>query len=215
VVTALLVFLITYLFVGLTQVPRIPISRPAGALVGSVLMVVTGVLTLDQAFAAVDMHTLLLLLGMMIITVYLRRAGFFELMAERILSLARTPVQLLLLVSLASAFLSALFVNDTICLLFTPVLLEVTAQAGVNPVPYLLALATSSNIGSVMTVTGNPQNMLIGIASGIPYLAFLRSLAPVALIGMTASIGVIRLLYRGEITKQPFPRPARARIAPS
>ncbi|MDH4163708.1 MAG: SLC13 family permease [Nitrospirota bacterium] len=211
-ITALIVFLITYVFVGLTQVPRIPINRPAGALVGAVLMVVTGVLTLDQAFSAIDMHTLLLLLGMMIITVYLRTAGFFELMAERILSVARTPQQLLVLVSLASALLSALFVNDTICLLFTPILLEVTIQAGVNPLPYLLALATASNIGSVMTITGNPQNMLIGIASGIPYLSFLQALAPVAAIGIAVSIAVIRLVYRREITSQPFSR--RAQVSP-
>ena len=211
-IAALLVFLITYVFVGLTQVPRVPINRPAGALVGAVLMVVTGVLTLEQAFSAIDMHTLLLLLGMMIITVYLRRAGFFELMAERILSLARTPVQLLVLVSLASAVLSALFVNDTICLLFTPILLEVTAQAGVNPVPYLLALAMSSNIGSVMTATGNPQNMLIGIASGIPYLTFLRALAPVAILGILVSMAVIRWLYRREITARPFSRKPQVNI---
>jgi Na+/H+ antiporter NhaD/arsenite permease-like protein len=208
---AFLIFLVTYVFVGLTQVPRISINRPAGALVGSVLMVVAGVLTLDQAFGAIDMHTLLLLLGMMIITVYLRRAGFFELMAERMLAFARTPAQLLVLVSLASALLSALFVNDTVCLLVTPVLLEVAAQTGVNPVPYLLALAMSSNIGSVMTVTGNPQNMLIGIASGIPYLTFLGSLAPVAVIGIAVSIGVIRLLYRAEITRLPFSPRARQR----
>ncbi len=207
--TALAVFLITYVFVGLTQVPRIPINRPAGALVGAVLMVVTGVLTLDQAFSAVDMHTLLLLLGMMIITVYLRTAGFFELTASGILAVARTPVQLLALVAVSGALLSALFVNDTICLLFTPILLAVTVQLGVNPVPYLLALATASNIGSVMTVTGNPQNMLIGIASGIPYLSFLSALAPVALLGTAVSIGVIWLLYRREITTAPFDRKAQ------
>ena len=113
-------------------------------------MVVTGVLTLDQAFAAIDMHILLLLLGMMIITVYLRTAGFFELMADKILSLSATPLQLLIFVILSSGLLSALFVNDTICLLYTPIILEITAQLGVNSMPYLIALATSSNIGSVM-----------------------------------------------------------------
>src|SRR6266508_3474313 len=82
-ITALIIFIITYLFIGLRQIPRLHIDRPAGALVGAVLMVVLGVLTLDQAFSAIDMHTLLLLLGMMIITVYLRTAGFFELMADK------------------------------------------------------------------------------------------------------------------------------------
>jgi Na+/H+ antiporter NhaD/arsenite permease-like protein/uncharacterized membrane protein (UPF0127 family) len=204
VITALVIFIITYVFIGLRQIPRVHIDRPAGALVGAVLMVVFGVLTLEQAFAAVDMHTLLLLLGMMIITVYLRAAGFFELMADRILSLSKTPFQLLIFVTLSSGILSALFVNDTICLLYTPIVLAVTAQLGVNPMPYLLALAAASNIGSVMTVTGNPQNMLIGIYSGIPYLSFLGSLFPVALIGFAVSVAVIRFRYRDEMKKECF-----------
>lgn len=206
VITALVIFLITYLFIGLRQIPRMHIDRPAGALVGAVLMIVTGVLTLDQAFAAIDLHTLLLLLGMMIITVYLRIAGFFELMADRILSLSKTPFQLLVFVTISSGVLSALFVNDTICLLYTPIILAMTAQLAVNPVPYLLALAMASNIGGAMTVTGNPQNMLIGIYSGIPYLSFLGALFPVTIIGFGVSIMVIRLAYRRVMTDEPFGR---------
>jgi Na+/H+ antiporter NhaD/arsenite permease-like protein len=133
VITALIIFIITYIFIGLRQIPRVHIDRPAGALVGAVLMIAFGVLTLDQAFAAIDMHTLLLLLGMMIITVYLRAAGFFELMADKILSLSKTPLQLLIFVTVSSGLLSALLVNDTICLLYTPIILEVTIQLGVNP----------------------------------------------------------------------------------
>ena len=119
----------------------------------------------------------------MIVTVYLRTAGFFELMADKILSRSRTPLQLLIFIALSAGLLSALFVNDTICLLYTPIVLAITVQLGVNPMPYLLALATASNIGSVMTVTGNPQNMLIGIYSKIPYLTFLGALFPVAIAG--------------------------------
>ncbi len=206
VVTALIVFIITYIFIGLRQIPRIHIDRPAGALVGAVLMIVTGVLTLDQAFAAIDMHTLLLLLGMMIVTVYLRTAGFFELTADWILSLSRTPLQLLVFIALSSGLLSALFVNDTICLLYTPIILDVAVRLGVNPMPYLLALATSSNIGSVMTVTGNPQNMLIGIYSKIPYLSFLGRLFPVALIGLVVCVSIIWFVYRKEMRADAFSR---------
>ena len=204
-VTAFIIFIITYLFIGLRQIPRLQIDRPAGALVGAVLMVVLGVLTLDQAFSAIDMHTLLLLLGMMIITVYLRTAGFFELMADKMLSFSKTPLQLLILVVISSGLLSALFVNDTICLLYTPIILEVTIQLGVNPLPYLLALATSSNIGSVMTVTGNPQNMLIGISSKIPYLSFLGALFPIAIAGLAVSVAVIWLVYGKEMKAGAFP----------
>ena len=208
-ITALIIFIITYLFIGLRQIPRLHIDRPAGALVGAVLMIVFGVLTLDQAFSAIDMHTLLLLLGMMIITVYLRTAGFFELMADKMLSLAKTPLQLLILVVMSSGLLSALFVNDTICLLYTPIILEVTVQLGVNPMPYLLALATSSNIGSVMTVTGNPQNMLIGIYSKISYLSFLGALFPIALAGLAVSVAVIWLVYRKEMRATAFRVPTQ------
>ena len=203
-ITAFIIFVITYFFIGIRQIPRVKINRPAGALIGAVLMVVFGVLTLDQAFEAIDMHTLLLLLGMMIITVYLRDAGFFELMADKILSFSKTPLQLLILVVMSSGLLSALFVNDTICLLYTPIILEVTVQLRVNPVPYLLALATSSNIGSVMTVTGNPQNMLIGIYSKIHYLSFLGALFPVALAGLVVCVAVIWLLYRKEFSANAF-----------
>jgi len=202
--TALVIFLITYVFIGLRQIPRVHIDRPAGALVGAVLMIVFGVITLDQAFAAVDMHTLLLLLGMMIITVYLRLAGFFELMADKILSLSRTPLQLLLFVTFSSGLLSALFVNDTICLLYTPIILDVTLQLSVKPLPYLLALAMSSNIGSVMTVTGNPQNMLIGIYSKIPYLSFLGALFPIALAGLGVCAAIIWFVYKKEMKPDAF-----------
>src|SRR5512146_3216979 len=99
--TALAIFIITYIFIGLRQIPRLHIDRTAGALIGAVLMIVFGVLSLDEAFRAVDMNTLLLLLGMMIITVYLRTAGFFELMADRILSVSKTPFQLLIFITLS------------------------------------------------------------------------------------------------------------------
>jgi Na+/H+ antiporter NhaD/arsenite permease-like protein/uncharacterized membrane protein (UPF0127 family) len=214
VLTALVIFIITYVFIGLRQIPQVHIDRPSGALVGAVLMVVFGVLTLDQAFSAVDLHTLLLLLGMMIVTVYLRVAGFFELMADKILSRSRTPLQLLVFITLSAGLLSALFVNDTICLLYTPIVLAMTVQLGVNPMPYLLALATASNIGSVMTVTGNPQNMLIGIYSKVPYLTFLGALFPVAVAGLAISVAVIRLLYRKELRHDAFSlRPAMPEYA--
>ena len=203
-ITALIIFIITYILIGLRQIPHLHIDRPAGALVGAVLMVALGVLSLGQAFSAIDMHTLLLLLGMMIITVYLRIAGFFELMADKILSLSKTPLQLLIFVTLSSGLLSALFVNDTICLLYTPIILAMTGQLKINPMPYLLALATSSNIGSVMTVTGNPQNMLIGIYSKVSYLSFLGALAPVATLGFVVSVLVILYVYRKEMQTSAF-----------
>jgi Na+/H+ antiporter NhaD/arsenite permease-like protein len=201
---ALIIFLITYLIISIRRLPFVKIDRPAGALIGAVSMVIFGVLSIEEAYAAVDFNTIALLLGMMVIIAYLRLSGFFELAATRILNIARTPRQLLTLVVLTSGVLSALFVNDTICLIFTPILLAVIQALRLNPMPYLIALATSSNIGSVMTITGNPQNMYIGVQSSIPFVSFFLHLFPVTLVGFALNVLVVGLIYRRDINDAPF-----------
>ncbi|MDN3512740.1 MAG: SLC13 family permease, partial [Candidatus Jettenia sp.] len=95
--------------------------------------------------------------------------------------------------------LSALFVNDTICLMFTPLLVLALHQIRLNPIPYLIALATSSNIGSVVTLTGNPQNMLIGVFSHIPYGEFTLHLLPIGIVSLIANILIIYVVFRKDI----------------
>jgi Na+/H+ antiporter NhaD/arsenite permease-like protein len=104
---------------------------------------------------------------------------------------------------LVSGFFSAFFVNDTMCLVLTPLVLDIVLRLKRNPVPYLLAVAMASNIGSVATITGNPQNMMIGTFSQIPYRTFLVRLAPVALVGLALTVLVIFLLYRREFIHGP------------
>lgn len=191
--------------VALGRVPRLRMNRAAIALVGATLLLLIGALTLDEAFAALDLNTLTLLFAMMVVNVNLRRAGFFGLVSRRVLQWAQTPRQLLALLILSSALLSALFVNDTIVLMFTPLVVEMTLALQRNPMPYLAALATASNIGSVATITGNPQNMLIGTASGIDYLTFSRFLTPVALVGLAAGWVVIVVVYKDEFTGERLP----------
>jgi Na+/H+ antiporter NhaD/arsenite permease-like protein len=108
----------------------------------------------------------------------------------------RTPVGLLTAIIAASGVLSALFVNDVVCLVLTPLVLQVTRQLRLPPMPYLIALATSANVGSVATLTGNPQNMLVGSFSGIAYRSFLVRQAPVALVGLALVLLVVWLVYR-------------------
>jgi Na+/H+ antiporter NhaD/arsenite permease-like protein len=199
VITALIILIFTYLFIALQKIPRIPIDMIAASLIGATLMILTGTLPLSAVPKALDWNTLFLLLGMMVVIVHLELAGFFGWVAVRIVAAVRTPLQLLSLLVFTSGILSAFFVNDTICLLFTPILLQTIKPLGLRPAPYLIALATSSNIGSVMSVTGNPQNVYIGIHSGTPYLSFLAALAPVSLIGMILNIAVVALIYRKEI----------------
>ena len=199
---AAIIFVLTYLLITVQKIPGIKLDRPAGVSIGAILMVLAGVLTLDEAYAFIDLDTLAFLLGMMILIAYLGLSGFFELVASWIVRGSGNTSRMLLLVVFSSGILSALFVNDTICLLFTPIILAATKTVGVNPVPFLIAVATASNIGSVATVTGNPQNMFIGIRSGIPFLTFLAKMLPISLIGLFLNYALIKLFYRKEINRK-------------
>jgi Na+/H+ antiporter NhaD/arsenite permease-like protein len=184
--------------------PGLRLDRTGAAVVGAAFMVAFHVVTPEEAYRLVDMGTLVLLFGMMVLVGHLRLAGFFRWAGIEVARRARTPRQLLGgLVALAGV-LSALFVNDTVCLALTPLVLEVTAAVGVRATPYLIALATASNIGSVATLTGNPQNMLIGVASRIPYADFFMALAPVAALGLLLDFVVVAAVYHRDMAT-PFP----------
>src|SRR5579859_4580737 len=149
---AIAIFCVTYLLISGRRLNFLPLNRPAAALLGTVLMVALGVMTPAQAYRAVDYDTLVLLLGMMIISAYLYLAGFFDWAADWILYRARTPQGLLLSLILTSGVLSALLVNDSVCLMLTPLVVTVVARGQLPLVPYLLGLAMSSNLGSVATL---------------------------------------------------------------
>jgi Na+/H+ antiporter NhaD/arsenite permease-like protein len=153
------------------------------AIIGAVLMVAFGVVKPADALRHIDFSTVVLLFSMMVVVAYLHRAGFFDWVTEIVVQRFR-PVHLLPTVIFLSGILSAFFVNDIICLVMVPFALAASRRMGLKPVPYLLAVATASNIGSVATITGNPQNILIGSFSGIPYRDFLWHLGPVALVGL-------------------------------
>ncbi len=197
--SALLIFLLTYLVIAGQKLPYLHLDRPSGALLGAVLMVWSGVLTQEEAVRAVNFDTILLLLGMMILAGYLAEAAFFRWCAYWVVRLARTPRGLLLGVVGVSGVLSALFVNDTICLMLTPLLLQVCDDTGLEPVPVLLALATSANVGSVATLTGNPQNMIVGTHSGWSYAGFALHMLPVAAGGLALTWLTLRWAFRRSL----------------
>lgn len=199
VAAAILIF--TYLVLAVGRAPYLRIDRPGAAVVGATLMVATGVLSLDDAARHVDVRTLVLLFGMMVLIAHLRMARFFDATVRWIGVSIHEPKLLLIAVVYVSGILSALFVNDTICLVFTPVLIELARARGHRPLPYLLALATGANIGSVATITGNPQNMLIGSLSQIGYGPFVAALGPVALFGLTLDAALLVYLFRRDLTR--------------
>ncbi|MDE2293127.1 MAG: anion transporter [Elusimicrobia bacterium] len=211
---AVAVFVLTYLLISFQNIPGVHIHRPAAALVGATAMVVLGVVRLDQAYRLVDMDTLAFILGMMVLIGYLELSGFFQRVESAVLARARTPRQLLALVVASSGLLSALFMNDTVCLMLTPLVLRVTRRAGLSPNAYLVALATAANIGSAMTPMGNPQNMIVAVHSRIPFLPFVLTLAPLALAGLALDYWAVGLAYAGDLSAAELPPAPAAAEAP-
>jgi Na+/H+ antiporter NhaD/arsenite permease-like protein len=192
------IFAASYFALAVGRVPGLAIDRAGVALVGACLMVAGGALSLTDAYKAVDLDTLTLLLGMMIVVANLRLSGFFTQVSGWVMRRAHSPLALLAAVTVVAGVFSAFLVNDAICLVLAPLVLELTRALRRNPVPYLLAVAMASNIGSTATITGNPQNMMIGSFSQIPYVQFTASLAPVALVGLVLTFILIALLHRRE-----------------
>jgi Na+/H+ antiporter NhaD/arsenite permease-like protein len=190
-----LVVVLAYVGLGLGYLPGLRMNRATIALVGAALLMALGVLDLQTAWRAIDYTTIIFLLGMMVISAHLGAAGFFQLALDQMSRHIHSPFGLLVVLTFGSGILSALFLNDTIALILTPLVLGLTQSLNLNPIPYLLALAGATNLGSVATLSGNPQNILIGSFSGISYLEFAKALTPLALICLVIQIGWLWWLY--------------------
>ena len=190
-----LVLSLTYLGLALGGLPGLRMNRATIALVGSAFLITLGVLNLQQAWEAIDANTIVFLLSMMVVNANLSYSGFFQLALASLIRLTSSPLGLLIVLTFGSGILSAFFLNDTVALVFTPLTLSLIEALKLNPVPYLLAIAGATNIGSVATLSGNPQNILIGSFSHISYLEFSRILTPVTLAGLAVQIGLLWLLY--------------------
>jgi Na+/H+ antiporter NhaD/arsenite permease-like protein len=213
-VAGVLIFLVSYFVFAWGKFPGTRIDRPAMAVIGAALLFVFRVLTPSAALESIDFNTLVLLFSMMLIVAALHLSGFFEWITAHVIE--RIPHRHLLgIVILTSGVLSAFLVNDVICVFMTPLLLHITSELKRPATPYLLALATASNIGSAATITGNPQNMLIGSVSHIGYTDFLLHLGPIALVGLGINWLVLRLMCAKDLAREleeqpaftPMPRP--------
>ncbi|HEX2890880.1 anion transporter [Vineibacter terrae] len=208
------IFVATYVVIAIGKLPGYHLDRAGAALLGGSLMVGVGALSLDEAYAAIDLKTITLLLGMMIVVANLRLSGFFRLVSGWAMTRARHPLVLLSAIVLLAGTLSAFLVNDTICLVMTPLVLDLVQRLKRDARPYLLAIAMASNAGSVATITGNPQNMIIGSLSHLSYGTFAATLAPVAAAGLLLTVVLIALAHPREfLTRERFApiaaRPAR------
>jgi Na+/H+ antiporter NhaD/arsenite permease-like protein len=195
---AVAIFAATYIVIALGRLPGFRLDRAGAAVVGASLMLAAGVLDCDAVTRAIDLATLALLLGLMLLVGGLRLSGFFRLVSAVVIGRARHPLVLLAAIVLTSGVFSAFLLNDAICLVMTPVVLDITARLRRDPVPYLLAVAAAANAGSAATITGNPQNILIAGFSHISYAGFAAALAPVAAVGLVLTYALIVLLHPRE-----------------
>ena len=195
------IFIVSYAVFAIGRLPGTRVDRAAMAFIGAVAMFAIGALDGRSAIASLNYETLVLLFSMMVLVAVLHLEGFFEWVTRQIVA-RLDPGRLLPGVIFSAGILSAILVNDVVCLFMAPLILKVSKQMGRNPVPFLLALATASNIGSTATITGNPQNILIGSVSHIGYRDFLFHLGPVAVIGLFLDWAVIAFLCRKQLAER-------------
>jgi Na+/H+ antiporter NhaD/arsenite permease-like protein len=196
------IFVLTCLPIASRHFKLLPIGRPAGALLGAVLMVGFSALTPEETYRAVDHGTIILLFGMMLVTACLDHAGFFGWISRRMLTWCRTPWGLLAMTATLPGLLAALLLNDAVCLFLTPVVVASCLRAELPMGPYLIALAMSANIGSAATLVGNPQNMIIGQMSGYDFAGFLLRAGPAAIVGLAVNLGLLWLYYRKRLPER-------------
>ncbi|XP_043697761.1 silicon efflux transporter LSI2 [Telopea speciosissima] len=195
VVLGSIAFAIFWVLAVFPAVPFLPVGRTAGALLGAMLMVIFGVITPEQAYAAIDLPILGLLFGTMVVSVYLERADMFKYLGKLLSWKSQGAKDLLCRICLVSAISSALFTNDTSCVVLTEFVLKIARQHNLPPQPFLLALASSANIGSSATPIGNPQNLVIAVQSKISFGQFLLGIFPAMLVGVILNAVILLGMY--------------------
>ncbi|CAB4301885.1 unnamed protein product [Prunus armeniaca] len=195
VVLGSIAFAVFWVLAVFPAVPFLPIGRTAGALLGAMLMVIFRVLTPDQAYAAIDLPILGLLFGTMVVSIYLERADMFKYLGKLLLWKTQGAKDLLCRICLISAISSALFTNDTSCVFLTEFVLKVAKQHNLPPHPFLLALASSANIGSAATPIGNPQNLVIAVQSKIPFGKFVIGILSAMLVGIFVNALILLCMF--------------------
>ncbi|XP_057527960.1 silicon efflux transporter LSI2-like [Amaranthus tricolor] len=191
VVLGSIAFTVFWVLVVFPAVRFLPIGSGAGSLLGATLMVIFGVISPQQAYDAIDLPILGLLFGTMVVTIYLERADLFKYLGKLLAWKSRGAKDLIFRICLISALSSAFFTNDTTCVVLTEFVLNVARQHNLPPHPFLLALASSANIGSSVTPIGNPQNLVIAVQSKIPFGKFLLGLLPAVLVGVFVNTLII------------------------
>ncbi len=200
-VAGIVIFIVTYLLIAGRRISWLRFDRPAGALLGALACVAFRVLTPEDALGAVNASTILLLFGVMGMGAFLALDGFFAGAETALSAVARTPARLLGGIVWTSGILAAFITNDAVCVLGAPLVVGLIRRHKLPALPFLLALATAANTGSVATLVGNPQNMLCGILGKLSYREHLLLVAPVAVLGLAINHGLLLLVFRNGLQR--------------
>jgi Na+/H+ antiporter NhaD/arsenite permease-like protein len=197
-ITIVVIFAIVYLGMILGDLPYLQLDRTGIALLGAIALVGTEAIELEEAWEAIHAPTLILLFAFMEVSAQLRLGGFYTWVTLKVGGQQVSPALLLGTLIFVVAGLSAVFSNDVICLAMAPVLVDVCIARRLNPIPFLLALACSANVGSALTLIGNPQNMLIGEKLRLDFFGYIREAAVPVILGLLATWGLIARSARGR-----------------
>ena len=199
------VFILAYLGMMIGGFPGLALDRTGVALLGALVLLATGAVAPEQAWQSVDVSTIGLLFGLMVVSAQFRLGGFYAFAARRVAAMAFTPPVLLAILLAVVAGLSSVLTNDIICLAMTPVVARLCLRRGLDPVPLLIGLACAANIGSAATLIGNPQNMLIGSVMQLPFAGYVRqALAPVGLsLGLLSESEAVNLIHQIHVDNMP------------
>jgi Na+/H+ antiporter NhaD/arsenite permease-like protein len=190
-----IVFVVVYLGMALGRVPGLTLDRTGVALIGLIVLLASGEMTIERAAAAVDSATLALLFALMIISAQFQGSGFYRLCARTMTNAAGQPTRLLAVLIAVTGGLSAVLTNDVVVFALTPLVCRSLLARGLDPRPFLIALAGAANAGSAATLIGNPQNILIGQVAGLDFWRYsLIALVP-TMVALAAVYAAVRLTW--------------------
>ena len=193
------VFTIVYLGMAVGRLPGLLVDRTGVALLGAIALVLVGAMDGPAVLAAIDFPTLIVLFGLMVLSAQYAACGFYAWCAARLAAVPFSPLGLLALVTAIGGGLSAVLANDVVVFAMTPMLVIGLARAGLDPRPYVLALAAAANAGSAATVIGNPQNILIASVGALDFWGFAAVCAPPALASLVVVWLVVATVWRGRL----------------
>ena len=197
-----IIFALVYLAMALGTVPGFKVDRAGAALIGALALLVADVIHENAAWNAIDFPTMALLFGLMVVSAQFTMSGFYTAVTARLATVEASPVVLLAVIVFSVGALSALLTNNVVAVAMAPLLVSACAARKLNPVPFLLALGFAANAGSVATIIGSPQNMIVATRLNLPFVAYTLTAIVPALFALVVIWAVLALLYRGQWVRE-------------